>query len=271
MTNKNKASWNAGAAAYSAVCHNEKQMSRILENPANAFHHTTWDMLKKYIPDLHGKRICVPSSGDNHAVFAFAMLGATVTSCDISENQLANAERVAKQYGWDKSIKFACADTMKLDGIADNAYDFVYTSNGVHVWIDDLSAMYQNISRILKPGGLYMMYEIHPFQRPFNDDAKIVKQYDCTGPFDNGVEVNFHWRVMDIMNAILDAGLFVKHIEELFAEKDYEWPFWISCEDIVKGATATREEVERMHDWHNNPMAALPNFISIAATKSGVH
>jgi len=36
--------------------------------------------------ELKGKKICVPSSGDNHVVFAFALLGAKVTSCDIAEN-----------------------------------------------------------------------------------------------------------------------------------------------------------------------------------------
>lgn len=211
----------------------------------------------------------MPSSGDNHAVFAFAMLGAQVTSCDIAENQLLNAERIARKYGWADSIEFRCEDTMKLSGIADSAYDFVYTSNGVHVWIDDLPGMYRNIHRILKSGGLYIMYEIHPLQRPFNDDLSIKKPYDATGPFDSSEEVNYHWRIMDIMNAILDAGLSVNHVEEMFAERDYEWPFWISCVDILHGVTATRDEVDRMHDWHNNAMAALPNWLCVAAKKNG--
>lgn len=41
MRNKNKDSWNVGAAAYSEFNHSERMMNRILENPANAFHHTT--------------------------------------------------------------------------------------------------------------------------------------------------------------------------------------------------------------------------------------
>lgn len=264
---KNKASWNAGAAVYSAFNHSDKFMDRIVQNPANAFHHATWELIGRYIPDLRGKRICVPSSGDNHAVFAFAMLGAQVTSCDISENQLANAERVAKQHGWDDAIEFVCADTMTLEGIADGAYDFVYTSNGVHVWIDDLPGMYCGIHRVLKPGGVYIMYEIHPFLRPFNDDLTVKKAYDATGPFENNNEVTFGWRVMDIMNALLGAGLTLKHMEEMFAEKDYNWPFWIEYSELAKGATATPEEVDRMHDWHHNPMAALPNWLSLVAVK----
>lgn len=267
MSEKNKIRWNKSAAAYTVFNHSERFMNRILENPANAFHHTTWEVIQKFMPDFRGKRICVPSSGDNHAVFAFAMLGATVTSCDISENQLANAERIAKQYGWDQSIEFVCADTMKLDGIKDSTYDFVYTSNGVHVWIDDLNSMYRNIYRIMKPGGVYIMYEIHPFLRPFDAQVKIKKPYDATGPFESEDETTFDWRVMDFQNAILDAGLRLTHVEEMYAEKDYDWPFWIPYRELAKGATATHEEVDRMFDWRNNPMAALPNWICLAAKK----
>lgn len=153
MSLKNKISWNNGAATYSVFNHSEKLMNRIVENPANAFHHTTWEMIQEYVPNLRNKKICVPSSGDNKAVFAFAMLGAQVMSCDISENQLANAERIAKQYGWDRSIEFVCADTMKLDEIASHTYDFVYTSNGVHVWIDDLNGTRRINGRNGQKGG----------------------------------------------------------------------------------------------------------------------
>ena len=47
--------------------------------------------MKKYIGNFTGKRILLPSSGDNHAAFAFALMGAKVTSADISERQLESA------------------------------------------------------------------------------------------------------------------------------------------------------------------------------------
>ncbi len=267
IAEKNKQSWNTGAAAYSALLHSEKYLAPILKEPAKAFHHSTWKLIQKYVPDLRGKKICIPSSGDNHAVFAFAMLGAKVTSCDISENQLANAEKIARRYEWGQSIEFICADTMVLEGIADNSYDFVYTSNGVHVWINDLHGMYYHIHRILKKEGVYIMYDIHPFLRPFDDDLKVKKTYDNTGPFEANGEITFAWRVMDIMNAIIDANLCICHMEEMFAEKDYDWPFWISQQEIENGVKIAPEEVDAMHDWRNNPIMALPSWISLVAKK----
>ena len=67
-------------------------------------------------------------------------------SCDISENQLAHARQVAVREGLGDAIEFVCADTMKLEGIPDGGYDLVYTSNGVHVWLNDLETMKKTMS-----------------------------------------------------------------------------------------------------------------------------
>jgi SAM-dependent methyltransferase len=266
VAEKNKANWNAYAEKYTNYEHSDKKMNETAAEPANAFDPITWELIQRYAPILKGKKVCVPSSGDNHAVYAFVMLGACVTSCDISENQLANAERIAKQYGWDNSIEFICTDTMRLDGIKDSSYDFVYTSNGVHVWINDLNAMYRNIWRILKPDGVYIMYEIHPFQRPFtNNDGIVTRSYEETGPYESDSNVTFAWRVMDIMNSIFHSGFVVKHMEEILPKKNYDWPFWFRHEEILDGATATREEVDRR--WLEHKMTMLPEMLCIVAHK----
>ena len=263
----NKARWNTSSDVYSAFNQSDRFMVPILKNPSKAFHVDIYKEINRYFPNLTGVNVCVPSSGDNHAVFAFAMLGATVTSCDLSENQLAHAKSIADQFPWGKSITFVCTDTMTLEGVVSDNFDFVFTSNGVHVWIPDLTAMYRSIHRVLKPNGLYMMYELHPFLRPFDRKGNIVKPYDMVGPFNDDDGITFAWRVMDFTNAISCAGLCIEQMNELYAEKDYDWPFWLSYDEIEKGATATPAEFDYMFDWQNNPMAALPNWITIAARK----
>ena len=267
MIEKNKSFWESEAAEYSKFNHSPKLLDPVINNPAKAFHSVVWHELNKLFPSFCGKKVCVPSSGDNHAVFAFAIMGAIVTSCDISYNQLNNAKRIANKYGWGQQISFVQADTMKLKGIEDESFDLVYTSNGVHVWLNDLNSMYKNVYRILKPNGIYIMYDIHPFLRPFNSTLEVVKSYDTTGPFETAKEVTFSWRIMDIMNSITSSGLAIKHIEELSEDRKYEWPYWLTYEQIAKGATATKEEYDKMYDWHNNPMAALPNWLSIVAAR----
>lgn len=238
-------------------------INKIIESPKSAFHHTIWDMLNHSIPDFTDKKICVPSSGDNHAVFAFALLGANVTSCDISKRQIENAAITARKYNL--NIDFVCDDTMGLSQIADNAYDLVYTSNGVHVWIDDLTAMYKNMNRILKKDGLYIMFEIHPFSRPFSyEDLSgekniiIKKPYDDIGPFD----IKYHWRLQDIINAIIYSGLNIKAIEEMFAEYGTYW-----FESWGGRAHLSEKELNDLYDWRTNPLAALPQWLGIKAQK----
>lgn len=267
IVEKNKKDWNDHAKSWSDFNHSEAILRPILENPSKAFHHTTWKLLQKYFPDLKGKRICVPSSGDNHVVFAFARLGANVTSCDIAEKQLENAKKIADREGLSDSIEFVCTDTMKLDGVADEDYDLVYTSNGVHVWLNDLASMYQNVYRVLKPGGMNIIYEIHPFLRPFDDSMNVIKPYDLTGPFEDEYTVSFHWRVQDILNAVMDAGIRLVHIEEMYDEKNYEQPFWIKTEDIIRGLKVSREEVDKMYDWKENPRMGLPGWLCVIGKK----
>ena len=90
-------SWNqrADSAWYQSLRTDDK-IEELVKEPASAFHPGLYELVRKYVPDLHGKKVLLPSSGDNHAAFAFALLGAEVTSADISERQLEHArERTA--------------------------------------------------------------------------------------------------------------------------------------------------------------------------------
>jgi SAM-dependent methyltransferase len=243
------------------------QLEKLHKDPTWAFPPRIWKMIRKAFPDLHGKRVLIPSSGDNFAVFGFHLLGAAVTSCDISERQLQNAQNVADEYKW--NIEFIRQDSMMFDGIRDNEYDLVYTSNGVHVWILDLHKMYCNFYRVLKQDGKYIMFETHPFIRPFDDSGKEViidKDYDDTGPFVSTVKTGeiteFAWRIMDIFNAVHRAGFNVTCIEEFHPAPD-EYDTWFS-----RAPEDTDDDYAKKHDWKHNPWAALPQWIGFSTTKT---
>ena len=159
MTDRIKAFWNETSDSewYRSLRANEKIRS-LKEKPESAFHPAVYELIRKFLPDMKGRRILLPSSGDNHAAFAFAMMGACVTSADISERQLENASAVAGKL--DLNIEFICDDTMKLSCIHDSAYDMVYTSNGTLSWISDIDSMYRNIYRVLKKGGMLSIVEL---------------------------------------------------------------------------------------------------------------
>lgn len=245
-------------------------INKIIQEPASAFHRKTWDVIWSAFPDLRGRKILVPSSGDNRAVFAFAALGANVVSCDLSEKQIQYAREIADKHNL--KIRFMVQDTMTLPDIPSDTFDLVYTSEGVHVWINLLDEMYKNIVRVLKKDGVYINYEIHPFSRPFAyDDGKpkgkeivVQKDYDMTGPFDDGI--TYHWRMQDILNAICDSGLTICRLEEMHDEKD-KGHFWFYEEERK---TMSPEEIEGWYDIKKNPLSGLPQWFTIYCTKKGM-
>jgi len=259
MSNGTQDMWNSRSDDYYGDI--QIGIDMILNNPERAFPSLVWKMISTAFPDLRGRRVLVASSGDNIAVFGFHLLGADVTSCDFAERQLVNAKKIADRYGW--NIRFLQQNSMYLEAIENEDYDLVYTSNGVHIWIPDLSEMYKNFYRVLKPGGRYIMFETHPFIRPFDDSGSEViidKPYEDVGPFISNV-TEFAWRIQDIFNALFDAEFNMRHMEEFHPERG-DWDDWFYDNEeqgLVDGY--------RKHDWKQNPWAALPQWIGFSAVK----
>ena len=252
--------WNEGSDEYFKNIRHGLDM--IFDNAGRAFPAPVRKMINGAFPDLDGCRVIVPSSGDNVAAFGFHLLGAEVVSCDIAERQLYNAKKIADGYGWD--INFIKQDSMELPEIENGEYDLVYTSNGVHVWIPDLPKMYKTFVRVLKQGGRYIMFETHPFIRPFDDggdEVKIVKPYEDTGPNVTEGIARYAWRVQDIINAIINAGFHIERVEEFHPQiNDYD--------DWFYGDPKKAEEDGYIKfDWKINPWAALPQWIGLSAVK----
>ncbi|MCI9445269.1 MAG: class I SAM-dependent methyltransferase [Oscillospiraceae bacterium] len=255
-----KTHWNSVADSdwYMSLRTDEKIL-RLRENPASAFHPVVFELIKKHVGEVSGRYILLPSSGDNHAAFAFAIMGAEVTSADISERQLDNAKMLADKMGLD--IEFVCDNTMKLEHIKDSIYDLVYTSNGTLSWIGDLTEMYKNIHRVLKNQGYSFMYDVHPFNRPFSGEAwkepQIIKSYHDVMP-------DIHWRVQDIVNANIAAGLSISELAELPA---VDASFWFTYDELIK---KSQNELANINDWRKNPMSALPAWLVLASKKAGM-
>jgi SAM-dependent methyltransferase len=259
---KTKDFWNDWSDEYYNEHCTQIVIEKIIKNPEVAFQRKTFEVIKKHFPDLKGKRICVPASGDNTAVFAFHLLGAKVTSVDISSQQLKNAQAIALKNKWD--IEFVCEDSMIFNKVKTNEYDLVYTSNGAHVWISDLQLMYKNFNRVLKENGFYILFETHPFIRPFDDSKEnitVAKPYENIGPF--GEVPNYAWRIQDFINNSILAGFTIKNIEEFHSEvgslSAHSW--WYKSEEEAK------RDNHQKHDWTKNPWAALPQWFVVCSQK----
>lgn len=259
-TNIIKEHWNGISDKYYEG--SEGILEKVIKNPECAFPGPVLSFIKRYFAGLDKKRICVPSSGDNMAVFAFHLMGASVTSVDISEKQVMNARNIAEKRGWD--IEFVCDDSMELSRIKSGEYDLVYTSNGVHVWISDLSLMYQNFNRILKDNGYYIFFETHPMIRPFDDsgeNVKIVKHYGDIGP--HGEVPTYAWRMQDFANSLIFSGFTIEGMEEFHSSAGD----LLSYDYMYKTEEERLKDNYRLYDWKQNPWAALPQCFALCSKR----
>ena len=78
ITKKNRDDWNRFSAEDMKNTQSEERLHEILVDPACAFVPEAWSAISQRYPSLSGRKICVPSCGDCHAVYAFALLGASV-------------------------------------------------------------------------------------------------------------------------------------------------------------------------------------------------
>ncbi|NKB69307.1 MAG: methyltransferase domain-containing protein [Candidatus Latescibacteria bacterium] len=170
--------------------------------------------------DVSGKSACVLASGDNRAVFALVGMGATVTSVDISENQLQVAQERAAQIGLD--IRFIRADATSVPQLEDGEFDLVFMGSGAICWFSDLDAVCREATRTLKDGGQLILRDSHPFSALLGEPKtplNIAFPYFERGPHttDEGDGIRghlFHWTIADQFKAITQAGCHVTKIEE---------------------------------------------------------
>lgn len=257
MHDANRRSWDHVSGWWAEMRDREGLWRRCPEEPELGFAGGAFELIGSFAGEVEGKKVAVIGSGDNHAAFALAGMKARVTSIDISERQLETASARADQLGL--SIEFARADATDLEAITDRSFDLVCSTNGFFVWIADLQGVFSEVRRVLKPGGYYVFYDVHPFQRPWKDGTRTVevdKPYWQTGPFIDEKEgtFEFNWTIGDIFNPAADAGLVLRRIVERPAGDSSFW----------EGTSYLPGKNEGLLDWKENPRAALPVWLSAA-------
>lgn len=256
----NRRQWDQLATYWKELRDRDQLWRRCPSSPELAFGGEAYQMVQAFCGDLVHREVCVVGSGDNYAAFALAGLGARVTSVDISENQLAVARLRSQELGLD--IQFVRADAADLEPLQTGRFDMVCSTNGFLVWIADLVAVFRSVIRVLRAGGVYIFYDVHPFQRPWGDDvssATMERSYWDIGPHRDAKcdSFEFTWTVSHILNALADAGLVIRRMAESPASSPRFWQ-----DHSYESASD-----ETLNDWHRNPRAGLPVWLTVCSQK----
>jgi cyclopropane fatty-acyl-phospholipid synthase-like methyltransferase len=160
ILNQNKTSWNAIAdmafawtalPTYGCLC--------PTENDLHLF------------PDLDGKKVLDIGCGSGHSLKWCAEHGAgELWGLDISENQLANAEKVLTESGF--TPRLFCSPMEQNPGIPQRYFDVVYSIYAIG-WTVDLQATFDLIASYLKPDGTFIFSWDHPFMHCVETASQI--------------------------------------------------------------------------------------------------
>ncbi|HET7901102.1 MAG TPA: class I SAM-dependent methyltransferase [Candidatus Nanopelagicales bacterium] len=158
-----------------------------------------------------------------------ARAGARVTCADFSATALAKARELAERVG--VRIETVETDSRAIPESLHGRFDLVYVTVGAICWIDDLDRWMRQVSLALRPGGRFVMVEIHPlYQMVFSRTPELVVDFDYGGGAsesytDSGsyaapdadfvtTTTNYAHSVGDIVSGAVRAGLRVDVLDE---------------------------------------------------------
>lgn len=229
----NRAAWNQGAARYTE--HRERALTRLRAgqgaiHPVEAANLATRGPLRDWC-DLAIHLQC--ASGFD--TLSLLQLGAhRVVGIDIADAHIANARWTAEALGAD--AEFHLADVLDPPAQLDGSADLVYTGRGAINWVADIVAWARVVARLLAPGGVVHLFDDHPVTwlfDPTEDGGLAPTGYDYHGAAvsargwtreyigDLGLAESelavMHerlWRLGDVVQALLGAGLVLDHLGE---------------------------------------------------------
>jgi SAM-dependent methyltransferase len=189
------------------------------------------------VSDVTGKRLAHLMCHFGMDSLSWARHGATVTGLDFSRQAVDIARNLATRTAIDAT--FVCADVMAAADVLDGAFDIVFLSKGVMMWIEDVSAWAQVCARLLRPGGVFYLLEFHPLAMVLSQtedglalqgsyfhspDPEIVVSDGSYAVSEPGLahQESREWThsVGEIVTALVDAGVRIDFLHEFRAAEN---------------------------------------------------
>jgi ubiquinone/menaquinone biosynthesis C-methylase UbiE len=139
-----------------------------------------------WLGDLHGKRVLCLAGGGGQQSAAFALLGAEVTVVDLSAAQIARDIQVAAHYG--VRIRAIEGDMRDLSMLEAGAFDLVQHAYSVN-FVPDVRVVFEQVARVLRPGGLYHLMFANPFTLAINPRDWTGEGYLLKQPYLDGTPI----------------------------------------------------------------------------------
>ena len=282
MHESNHEKWNAAAPRWKVRRERKGHFAPRYLEPEHELTDQGVEHIARYLGPMDGKNAIVLGSGDNLAAFALAGMGATVTSVDISERQLEIASERAKTLGLE--ITFHQGDISDLPTLPDGGYHFACSVGIVAIWISDLWQYYAEASRLLAPGGLFVVTEAHPVRQMWSNVEWFTGENAMYGKeggdfpetdyfyFDRGPHQYSYDPETGAATEFVDP-----EDEETRDAENVQYIFQWTVSDYLMAMIDAGFEILHVHEtptknqdrWRQNRFDALPNGFCVICKKKG--
>ncbi len=248
---QNRLSWNAATRAHNS---HKRDQAGFLRGGGSTLYPEELSLLG----DLTGKRLVHLQCNSGQDTLSLAARGAEVTGVDISDEAIDFARRLSADSGIPGT--FHRADVYDwLAETPEGSFDVAFCSYGALLWLSDLPLWGRGIAKILRPGGIFVTVDSHPFMMllgehdlelkyPYGGGAEVpdqgVNDYVAAAGqaltpsgWEEGVsgftnahtDISFQWGMADIVNAIATPGLRLERLVE------YPFTKWKAFSKMVPG------------------------------------
>lgn len=145
---------------------------------------------------------------------------ANIIGLNNNDYQIARATKYAEQAGLADKLKFVKGDFMQM-GFEPNTFDYVYAIEAT-VHAPELTGVYSQIFKVLKPGGVFGVYE---WLMTDDYDEKNPKHREICHGIEVGDGISKMVRICEGLAAIKAAGFELEYHEDLAARGD-PVPWW---------------------------------------------
>ena len=170
VTQHNREAWNRHAKSGSrwSVPVAAEEIARAREGDWKVILTPNKAVPADWFGDIAGQDVLGLASGGGQQVPLLAAAGATVTSFDNSDEQLARDKLVADREGLD--VRIVQGDMADLSVFDDASFDLIFHPVA-NVFAPDLTPIWQECARVLKPGGRLLTGFMNPTFFWFDHEA----------------------------------------------------------------------------------------------------
>jgi SAM-dependent methyltransferase len=175
LREQNRLSWNAVVGAHES---HRGALARFLREGGS----TLFPEERALLGDLDGKTLLHLQCNSGGDSLSLALLGATVTGVDISDEAILYARRLSSETGISAVFERAdIYDWLESAVRAGRQFDVVFSSYGVVCWLHDLEAWAGGIAAILRAGGRFVLVDFHPVAEMFDERWNRARAYPSGG------------------------------------------------------------------------------------------